>query len=287
MATDYYEVLGVGPDADIDVIKRQYRILVRQNHPDIAPDKESAHQRMQSILEAWNVLSDPAERARYDRSRQPTVMPGVSAPPTTGRADQGPLSSRVGAPGSTSAPGRVSGQVGTARPTGRQSRPAPAGGATNPRTRLLTMVFEAAQLYFSEGRADEAIKMCEQVMKADPSSAEAPALLGDIYAEQGQRELALLMYERAMIKQPHNLLYRQKRDSLKNAAPGRSSGAGGYSPPAAARTRSVQKSRGDTHAKRAGCGARILLWLALTGAVTMPLGWMLVLMVRVAVINWP
>jgi tetratricopeptide (TPR) repeat protein len=86
----------------------------------------------------------------------------------------------------------------------------------NARTRLLTMVFEAAQLYHVEGRADEAIRVCNQVMKADPTNAEAVALLGDIYAEQERKDVALAMYEKAMRLQPNNLLYRQKWDKLRH-----------------------------------------------------------------------
>jgi tetratricopeptide (TPR) repeat protein len=78
------------------------------------------------------------------------------------------------------------------------------------------MVFEAAQLYHVEGRADEAIRVCNQVMKADPTNAEAVALLGDIYAEQDRRDVALAMYEKAMRLQPNNLLYRQKWDKLRH-----------------------------------------------------------------------
>jgi tetratricopeptide (TPR) repeat protein len=79
------------------------------------------------------------------------------------------------------------------------------------------MVFEAAQLYHVEGRADEAIRVCNQVMKADPTNAEAAALLGDIYAEQDRKDVALAMYEKAMRLQPNNLLYRQKWDKCGTA----------------------------------------------------------------------
>jgi hypothetical protein len=83
---------------------------------------------------------------------------------------------------------------------------------------MLTMVFEAAELYFFQGRAQEAIDMCTRVMKYDPHNAEAPALLGDIYAEQGRHDIAISMYQTAVRNQPKNMLYRQKLDALGGAA---------------------------------------------------------------------
>jgi molecular chaperone DnaJ len=63
---DYYEVLGVGRDADDTVIKGAYRRLARQYHPDVnkAPDSED---RFKEVNEAYEVLSDPDKRAAYDR----------------------------------------------------------------------------------------------------------------------------------------------------------------------------------------------------------------------------
>jgi hypothetical protein len=82
------------------------------------------------------------------------------------------------------------------------------------------MVFEAAELYFFHGRAAEAIAICNQVLQLDPRNAEAAALLGDIFAEQGRREGAIAMYERAVRSQPDNALYRQKWEALRAGAPG-------------------------------------------------------------------
>src|SRR5215472_7638852 len=64
--TDYYEVLGVAQDADQDAIRRAYRRLARQYHPDLNSD-EDAEERFKELGEAYEVLSDPEKRERYDR----------------------------------------------------------------------------------------------------------------------------------------------------------------------------------------------------------------------------
>lgn len=64
---DYYEVLGVPREADADDIKRAFRKLARDTHPDANPDDPGAEERFREIAEAYEVLSDPQKRARYDR----------------------------------------------------------------------------------------------------------------------------------------------------------------------------------------------------------------------------
>ena len=63
---DYYEVLGVPRDADQDAIRRAYRKLARKYHPDLNSDGD-AEDRFKELGEAYEVLSDPDKRERYDR----------------------------------------------------------------------------------------------------------------------------------------------------------------------------------------------------------------------------
>jgi len=64
---DYYETLGVARDAEADAIKKAYRKLAMQYHPDRNPGDETAEHRFKEVSEAYDVLKDPQKRAAYDR----------------------------------------------------------------------------------------------------------------------------------------------------------------------------------------------------------------------------
>ena len=66
MATDYYAALGVSREASPDEIKRAYRKLARQHHPDANREDPDAADRFKEVTRAYEVLSDPDKRQRYD-----------------------------------------------------------------------------------------------------------------------------------------------------------------------------------------------------------------------------
>jgi len=79
MATkrDYYEVLGLDKSATAEDIKRAYRKLAKESHPDLHPNDKSAEARFREVNEANEVLSDPQKRAAYDQY-------GMDGPPQMG-----------------------------------------------------------------------------------------------------------------------------------------------------------------------------------------------------------
>ncbi|MGB3558287.1 MAG: molecular chaperone DnaJ [Geitlerinemataceae cyanobacterium] len=78
MAGDYYEMLGVSRDADKEEVKRAYRRLARKYHPDVNKE-EGAEERFKEINRAYEVLSEPELRARYDRFGEAGVSSGAGA----------------------------------------------------------------------------------------------------------------------------------------------------------------------------------------------------------------
>jgi len=72
MERDYYQILGIGQDADEREIKKAYRAIIRYCHPD-SPDCRMTKDELFEVQEAYETLADPQKRARYDRKRSAAV----------------------------------------------------------------------------------------------------------------------------------------------------------------------------------------------------------------------
>jgi hypothetical protein len=79
---NYYDVLGVGPDATLEDIKKSFRNLALKYHPDKNKNSEESKQKFMKIVEAYEVLSDEQARSNYDGNafRVPRQAPGWTPP---------------------------------------------------------------------------------------------------------------------------------------------------------------------------------------------------------------
>src|ERR671916_983518 len=89
VAKDYYGILGLNRDATDDDIKRAYRRLARQYHPDVNPDPE-AHEKFKDINAAYEVLSDDKKRQIVDLGGDP-LAPGGGGGGPGGPGGAGPV----------------------------------------------------------------------------------------------------------------------------------------------------------------------------------------------------
>ena len=86
---DFYQVLGVPESASAAEIKKAYRKLAKQYHPDANPNNPQAAERFKSISEAHSVLSDPEKKAKYDQMRRLGAFGGYGRPSTGARGRPG------------------------------------------------------------------------------------------------------------------------------------------------------------------------------------------------------
>src|ERR1039458_9135999 len=91
MPRDSYEVLGVGRDASEQQIKKAFRQLARELHPDVNAHDPDAEEKFKEAAEAYEILSDPERRATYDRYGHEGLRSGGYAPNFDGFGSIGDL----------------------------------------------------------------------------------------------------------------------------------------------------------------------------------------------------
>ncbi|MFH1565684.1 MAG: DnaJ C-terminal domain-containing protein [bacterium] len=102
MTKDYYEILGVPKGTSLDDIKKAYKRLAKEHHPDVAKDKVAAEKRFKEINEAYHVLSDPEKKRMYDQFGHSGMGTGAGQGPfggTQAGSSWGPFTWSSSSPG--------------------------------------------------------------------------------------------------------------------------------------------------------------------------------------------
>ncbi|MGQ9539958.1 MAG: J domain-containing protein [Armatimonadota bacterium] len=193
---DYYEVLGVPPNATDEQIRRRFRELARKYHPDVNRSPDAEH-RFKEITEAYRVLSSPSLRADYDLMR---------------RSAQ---NARTGTGSATTTPpprSRPSSQQSTRqqRPTGASSAYTSARSAEIEAQQLL----QSAMLAYARGNLYEAQSLAKRVLRIQRHNAQAYEILGDVYRQERRIEEAIAMFTCALQCNTRSASAQSKLDAL-------------------------------------------------------------------------
>ena len=178
----HYEILNVPPEAPLGAIRKRYRDLARQYHPDVNNGNPSATELFVSINRAYEVLSDEASRASYDlflRDRRKAREEKARTTAARARPQR---------------PRRQSRKRSQSRPRYEQA-------------------LAAAEQAYHAGRLPAAIRLCQEAIQLNPTAA-AHELLGDVHLRSGQPTEALHHYTFAVQQAPHDALLQSKVERL-------------------------------------------------------------------------
>jgi tetratricopeptide (TPR) repeat protein len=189
---EYYEVLGVTRQASLEEIKKRYRELARQFHPDVNPNDPDAAQRFSEVSAAYRTLSDTDNRATYDAELLLKDRQSEKARQATAAA------------------------AAQARATMNQPRPSPKQTAApqTPAQNGAQALAERARTARQHNRFVEAKSLAEQAIRMYRKNPLAYEVLGDIYRLQGKNDDAINMYTVALQLNPANQLVRQSFERI-------------------------------------------------------------------------
>ncbi len=207
---NYYEVLGIPQGATTDQIKKKYRELARQFHPDVVKDKSHGQRVFSQINQAYRVLGDAERRAQYNStlatgggSANGSAMNGTSAAPSSQPAQAAPTPS--------------------ARPqngAAAQARPAETAAQAPSAQKLqaVTGLLGNADNAIMAGKPVEARAFCVKVLEIDSKNVRALEILGDALSQMGQREEAAVQYRKAIQIAPSHTI-QAKLTRIEQAGP--------------------------------------------------------------------
>ncbi len=178
---NYYEVLGLPPGATTDQIKKKYRELARQYHPDVIQDKNLGQRVFSQINQAYSVLGNPERRAQYNGTLQNAPAPEPPKPAS---------------------------QAARAPQPAPQAPPAPAAAPKSaaPRSPAFAEMLTRAEHATMAGKPVEARAFCVRILEADPRNVRALEILGDSLAAMGRREEAAVSYRQALQAAPSPMI---------------------------------------------------------------------------------
>jgi curved DNA-binding protein CbpA len=198
---NYYQILDISPDATLEEIKRAYRRLARQHHPDVAGS--DAREQFLHIQAAYQILSDPTERRKFDLSFGVGLTPKTAIPynpvrkaSATSTTAQSPPPSQAAPP----APRPV--RTSTTRSRPRSSdipppRPAPPPPPEEPTIESYEQGTIAIRQSLSQHRYATATRLAEQLVDRFPHHPQSTHLLAVSYHYRGNELLYYKQYDLA------------------------------------------------------------------------------------------
>ena len=193
-----YDILGVPRTATQDEVKKRYRELARQLHPDVNQNNPTASRQFSQVTQAYKTLSDPDTRRVHD------------AELTLKEQKEKNVAARQAA----SAPG---GARPTAAGGGASAANRPRSNAPNPGVESARLTGEARSAFLRD-RPVEARSLAEQAIRLNRRNADAWEVLGDVFRRQGRSEEAVNAYSMSLQINPRNPSVMQRLERMAKAA---------------------------------------------------------------------